>query len=101
MVQAPDSCSRTSGLSASLTWASTRCRYDSAALSGSMFSTDSPDAPGTVTAWLLSLMPSISSRFDAASVLTSNTFLPASASASAAAVDSEVLPTPPLPVKKR
>ena len=66
-----------------------------------MFSTDRPGAPGTGTGVLRSSMPSISSRFDAASVLTSSTFLPASASVSAAAVDSEVLPTPPLPVKNR
>ena len=66
-----------------------------------MFSTDKPGAPGTGTGVLRSSIPSISSRFDAASVLTSSTFLPASASISAAAVDSEVLPTPPLPVKNR
>ncbi len=66
-----------------------------------MFSTDRPGAPGTGTGVLRSSMPSISSRFDAASVLTSSTVLPASASVSAAAVDSEVLPTPPLPVKNR
>src|SRR5450755_4620871 len=68
---------------------------------GSMFRTDRPGAPGTGVGVLRSSIPSISSRFDAASVLTSRTFLPASAKVSAAAVDSEVFPTPPLPVKNR
>ena len=66
-----------------------------------MLSTDSPGTPGTGVAWLLSGTPSISSRLDAASVLTSSTRRPASASAIAVAVDSEVFPTPPLPVKNR
>src|ERR1035438_1698975 len=39
--------------------------------------------------------------FEAGSVLTSRTFFPALASVSAAAHAIEVLPTPPLPVKKR
>ena len=105
MVQAPDSCSRTVDSSSAVALpsicASTRRRYDSAALSGSMLSTDRPGAPGTATGVLRSSMPSISSRLDAASVLTSSTRLPASASVNAVALDSEVLPTPPLPVKKR
>jgi hypothetical protein len=66
-----------------------------------MFNTDRPAAPGTGVGVLRNSIPSISSRFDAASVLTNSTFLPASASLSAAAVDNEVLPTPPLPVKNR
>ena len=45
--------------------------------------------------------PSISSRLDAGSVLTSSTRLPASARAMATAQAIEVLPTPPLPVKNR
>jgi hypothetical protein len=57
--------------------------------------------PGTATGWLLSAMPSISFRLEAASVLTSSTFLPASASAIDTAVETDVLPTPPLPVKNR
>jgi hypothetical protein len=48
-----------------------------------------------------SITPSTSSRLEAGSVLTSNTRLPASASFKAVAQDSEVLPTPPLPVKNR
>ena len=56
--------------------------------------------PARGTGELRNSTPSISSRLDAASVLTSSTRLPASASASAAAADSEVLPTPPLPVKE-
>jgi hypothetical protein len=66
-----------------------------------MFRTDRPGAPGTAVGVLRRVIPSISSRLEAASVLTSSTRLPVSARASAAAVDSEVLPTPPLPVKKR
>ncbi len=58
-------------------------------------------APGTGTGELRRATPIISSRFDAASVLTSRTRLPASASASAVAAESDVFPTPPLPVKKR
>jgi len=38
---------------------------------------------------------------DAGSVLTSSTFLPASAKVTATAHEDNVLPTPPLPVKKR
>ena len=48
-----------------------------------------------------SATPSISSRFDAGSVLTRSTRLPASASEMATAHDSAVFPTPPLPVKNR
>ena len=66
-----------------------------------MFKTDKPGAPGTGVGWLLSVTPSISSKLEAESVLTSNTFWPQSAKCSATAVDREVLPTPPLPVKKR
>ena len=61
----------------------------------------SPGTPGTGTGWLDSGTPSISSRLEAASVLTSSTRRPASANAMAVAVDKEVLPTPPLPVKNR
>ena len=45
--------------------------------------------------------PALHPRFDAGSVLTSSTRRPPSASAMAEAHASEVLPTPPLPVKKR
>src|SRR5574343_1644672 len=45
-------------------------------------------------------MACISSRLEAASVLTSSTRRPASARAMAVAVETDVLPTPPLPVKK-
>ena len=47
------------------------------------------------------MAPSTSSRFDAGSVLTSSTRFPASARATAVALATEVLPTPPLPVKNR
>src|ERR1035437_4949272 len=47
------------------------------------------------------LSPNTCPTFEAGSVLTSRTFFPALASVSAAAHAIEVLPTPPLPVKKR
>jgi hypothetical protein len=43
--------------------------------------------------------PNTCPTFDAGSVLTSSTCLPASANCTAAAQAMEVLPTPPLPVK--
>jgi len=46
-------------------------------------------------------VPNTASRFDAGSVLTMSTRLPAWASISAVAQAAEVFPTPPLPVKKR
>jgi hypothetical protein len=98
VVQAPESCSRTvsrSSAEAWSIWASTRWRYWSAATCGSMFSTDRPGTAGTGTGALRSGTPSISSRLEAASVLTSSTRRPWSASWMAVAVDSEVLPTPP------
>ena len=105
VVHAPDSCSRTLPRSASVAAAGicsiTRSRYASAAASGSMFIACSRGAPGTSRGSRPSCTPSISSRFDAGSVLTSSTLRPASASASAQAQASEVLPTPPLPVKNR
>ena len=48
-----------------------------------------------------SATPRTSSRFEAGSVLTSSTRFPASARAMAVAQAADVLPTPPLPVKKR
>ena len=56
--------------------------------------------PGTGVGWSESATPSISSRFDAGSVLTRRTRRPASASRMAVAQASAVFPTPPLPVKK-
>src|SRR5664280_2958774 len=47
------------------------------------------------------LSPNTCPTFEAGSVLTSRTFFPALASVSAAAHAIEVLPTPPLPVKRR
>jgi hypothetical protein len=66
-----------------------------------MFMAAKPTAPGTGVGLSLSATPSISSRFDAGSVLTSRTDLPASDNDSATAQAREVLPTPPLPVKNR
>jgi hypothetical protein len=78
-----------------------RSRYAWAAASGLMFRAYNPLAPGTGLGVAVSATPSTSSRLDAGSVLTSNTRRPASARASALAQASDVLPTPPLPVKKR
>src|ERR1039458_1065241 len=47
------------------------------------------------------LSPNTCPTFEAGSVLTRRTLFPDSASVSAAAHAMEVLPTPPLPVKKR
>ena len=60
-----------------------------------MFSAQSPVTPGTILGIDPSETPSISSRFDAGSVLTKSTRLPRSAKAMALAQLSEVLPTPP------
>ena len=79
----------------------TRSRYAFAAASGSMFRANSPPAPGIAVGAPDSRTPRTSSRFDAGSVLTSSTFLPFWAMDTAAAQASDVLPTPPFPVKKR
>ena len=57
--------------------------------------------PARPSATRSSVTPSTSSRFEAGSVLTSSTRLPASARPMAVAQAEEVLPTPPLPVKNR
>ena len=76
-------------------------RYARAAASGSMFSACNPATPGISVGVPPSLTPKTSSRFEAGSVLTSSTRFPLSASAMADAQASDVLPTPPLPVKNR
>ncbi len=78
-----------------------RSRYSLAATSGSRFIASSLGTPGTAVGEEPSLTPSTSSRFEAGSVLTSNTRRPWSASAMAVAQEMDVLPTPPLPVKNR
>src|SRR5512145_3061872 len=78
-----------------------RSRYWRAASMGSTFSAHRPGTPGIAVGVEERFVPSTSSRFDAGSVLTSSTRLPASASAIAVALAVEVLPTPPFPVKKR
>ena len=65
-----------------------------------MFKAKRPGAARIAVGAEVSFVPSTSSRLEAGSVLTISTRLPASASASPVAQDSEVLPTPPLPVKK-
>ena len=105
VVHAPASCSWSCEICAASQipryGAITRSRYSSVAASGSMFSANSPGAPGTGVGWFVRATPSIWSRFEAGSVLTSSSLCPASASLSAVAHDSAVLPTPPLPVKNR
>ena len=66
-----------------------------------MFNARNPSTPGIGVGMPASFRPSTSSRFEAGSVLASSTRLPRSASAIAVAQASEVLPTPPLPVKNR
>ena len=78
-----------------------RSRYASAAATGLILRASSPGAPATALGWLLNGVASTSSRLDAGSVLTSSTRRPARANRNAHAHESEVLPTPPLPVKKR
>src|SRR4051812_42055985 len=64
-----------------------------------MFSAERRDTLEIRVGLVVSLVPSTSSKFDAGSVLTSNTRLPLSARVMAVAQATEVLPTPPLPVK--
>src|SRR5512135_2069272 len=66
-----------------------------------MFSAQRPGTPGTGVGWLASSTPKTSSRFEAGSVLTRSTRWPWSARPTAVAPATEVLPTPPLPVKNR
>ncbi len=68
--------------------------------SGSMFIANRLVVPGIRVGEAPSGISSISSRLDAGSVLTSRT-LPRSDKLMATAQASEVLPTPPLPVKNR
>jgi hypothetical protein len=62
---------------------------------------NSVEIAGIAVGWFPRVTPSTSSRLDAGSVETSKTFFPASASFTAAEHATEVLPTPPLPVKNR
>jgi anti-sigma factor RsiW len=105
MVTSGDSCSSMLAIAAAgrtPRYGPTTCsRYVRAACSGSMFSADSPATLGTPVGAAPSATPSTSSRFEAGSVLTSRTRLPASARPIAVAHAAEVLPTPPLPVKNR
>src|SRR6188768_2997184 len=65
-----------------------------------MFKAASLGTCGTSVGLEQSFTPSTSSRLEAGSVLTKSTRLPSSAKAIAVAQAAEVLPTPPLPVKK-
>jgi hypothetical protein len=67
----------------------------------SIFMAESPGADRTDVGVSDRPTPSISSRLEAGSVLTSRTRRPRSARQMAVAHASEVLPTPPLPVKNR
>src|SRR6187399_1425951 len=66
-----------------------------------MLRANSPVTPTTGRGTPASGVSSTSSRLDAGSVLTRSTLRPRSASATAVAHATLVLPTPPLPVKKR
>src|SRR5512135_368169 len=66
-----------------------------------MFSAQRPGTPGTGVGRPASSTPKTSSRFEAGSVLTRSTRRPRSARPTAVAPATEVLPTPPLPVKNR
>src|ERR1017187_486667 len=105
IVQAPESCSsmpRTMASGSLPRYGPTSfSRYAIAAAAGSMFNAASRGTLAIAVGVEVRLTPSTSSRLEAGSVLTSNTRLPLSASAMAEAHASEVLPTPPLPVKNR
>src|SRR5512135_543827 len=66
-----------------------------------MFIAERPGTPGTGVGRPASSTPKTSSRFEAGSVLTRSTRRPWSARPTAVAPATEVLPTPPLPVKNR
>src|SRR5512135_1005064 len=66
-----------------------------------MFIAQRPGTPGTGVGRPASSTPKTSSRFEAGSVLTKSTRWPRSARPTAVAPATEVLPTPPLPVKNR
>src|SRR5512142_149071 len=66
-----------------------------------MFIAQRPGTSGTGVGRPASLTPKTSSRFEAGSVLTKSTRWPRSARPTAVAPATEVLPTPPLPVKNR
>src|SRR5512144_721518 len=66
-----------------------------------MFIAQRPGTPGTGVGTPASSVPKTSSRFEAGSVLTKSTRWPRSARPTAVAPATEVLPTPPLPVKNR
>ena len=104
-VHAPESCSSMLATAASGSTPrygpTTRSRYACAEASGSMFSADRPGTSGTGVGTPFSCTPNTSSRFEAGSVLTSNTRPPRSARATAVAQASDVFPTPPFPVKNR
>jgi hypothetical protein len=65
-----------------------------------MLRANKPGTPLTGVGSEPSLVSSTSSRLEAGSVLTIRTCFPAAANARPQAQESEVLPTPPLPVKK-
>ena len=105
MVQEPESCSVMEATSASgsrpRTGPTMRSRYASAAWSGSISSADNPGTSGTAVMMLPIVSPNTCPTLEAGSVLTNKTFLPWPARRIAVAHATEVLPTPPLPVKKR
>ena len=103
-VHEPDNCSSifsiTESGSFSLYGAITLSLYSAAACTGSRFATTRLGTFFISTPLLLRTVLNTSCRLDAGSVLTSNVFFPSSASFTAVAHATDVLPTPPFPVKK-
>ncbi len=104
VVHAPESCSSMPLTTASgrtpRTGPTIRSRYLCAAASGSISSAARRGTSGIGVRRLPTVRPNTWPTFDAGSVLTSRTRAPASARWTAVAQAIDVLPTPPLPVKK-
>ncbi len=100
VVQAPESCSSIPARAFSgrlpRIGSRMRARYSAAAASGSISSALRPETESMAVTWLPIATPNTCPTFEAGSVPTSRTRLPASASCTAAAQASEVFPTPPL-----
>ena len=105
VVQAPDNCSSIEATSAGgsrpRTGPTMRSRYCAAACSGSISRAERPGTAAIGVTVLPMPTPKTWPTLEAGSVLTSSTDAPPSARRTALAQAMEVLPTPPLPVKKR
>lgn len=105
VVHDPESCSVIAAISASgrrpRTGPMIFSRYAAAAACGSISIAANPATPVIgVISWPTTC-PNTCATFEAGSVETRSTLLPTRANATALAHANEVLPTPPLPVKKR